>query len=176
MLKITLIAIAGLIILGAASLAIDYYLYSWTSFIKPLGCKHKSIYVEPNNNQLKLEYDMIQIGNEIKTNPNYKIEKPYIAIELYTERSLMVSRMYGDVKYNIWFEKGRTSDGTFTVVNFNNYNSDALNNSSLNKREKPTTPNYSIKKNIYQMIDEMPFNDAQKSELKSKVEILDFRG
>lgn len=125
---------------------------------------YKSIYVESSNEQLVQEYDLIQIGNEIKLNPNY--------IDIFSsETGLFASRMFGNVKYNIRIRKGVTSLGKFTEVGFSNFNSEFHNNLPSLQGEVKTTPNYYIENNITQMIDEMPLNDAQKKELRGKVKI-----
>ncbi len=98
MLKIILIAMVGLMVLGLISMAVDYYFYSWTSHIQPFGCKYKSIGVRLDNDKLKQEYNLIQIGEAIKSNPNYKIESwnneerfykrcPRIEIIIYCQRN-----------------------------------------------------------------------------------------
>jgi hypothetical protein len=164
MLKIILITIVGLALLSVISVAVDYYFYSWTSFVKPFGCEYKSIGVRKDNDKLEQEYDLVQIGNEIKINPNYTIES------WYNEKRLFISRMFGDIRYNIHIEKYTSGNYKFTKSYFSNYNSNSPKPSSPHG-EKPTTPTHYIKSNIYQMIEEMPLTDAQKDELKSKVQI-----
>ena len=165
MLKISLIAVVSLVVLGIALSFVNYYVYSWATYFLPFGCEYKSINAKYDDKYLEQEYDLIKIGEQIKLNPNYKLEKPP------TKSSLTISRMYGDVKYNIGIGKIKTSDGSITKIVFSNFNFDAMNNSRSNRGEKSITPNYYIEKNIYQMIDEMPLDDAQKKELKEKVEI-----
>lgn len=170
MLKITLILLIGLVVLGVISLMVDYYFYSWTSFVRPFGCEYKNIRVVYKHEKLEQEYDLTQIKNNIKSNPNYQIELPYSG-ELQNESTLKISRMFGNVKYNIGLWKHTRPDEKFTRVEFDNFGSDFRNNAPSPTGEQPSTPNHYIENNIYQMIDEMPLTDAQKSELKAKVQI-----
>ncbi len=177
MLKIAFIITVSLAVLGVISLAVDYYFYSWTAFIKPFGCEYKSIGTvftigisDDRDRNLEQQYDLIQIGDAIKSNPNYRLVAPR-GQEPYNKGSLSVSRMFGDVKYNIRIDKGRTSLGEFTKIGFSNPYSEVYNKDLPFGGEKSTIPNYYIKNNINQMIDEMPLNDDQKKELKEKVQI-----
>jgi hypothetical protein len=162
MLKIALASLAVLIVLGIISLAIDYYFYSWTSYVRPFGCEYKSIRVTYGNENLNQEYNLIQIGTEIKSNPNYQFES------WNNEQRLIVSRLFGEVRYGIAIEKKTTSDGQFASVRFWNKSADSA---SVRHGESAVTPDYQIKKNIHQMIDELPLNNDQKKNLEEKVTI-----
>ncbi len=168
MLKIILILIISLILLSVVSIAVNYYLYSWTSFVRPFGCEHKNIRAIYQQERLEQDYDLIQIGNNIKSNPSYKFEFPDTG-NPFGENWLEISRMFGNVKYKVRFEKHTNSSKKYTKIEFSNLNFDYSQKITFPNGEKPTTPNRYIENNIYQMIDEMPLSDAQKNELKSKV-------
>ena len=166
MLKIISILFVGLVLLGVISIAVDYYYYSWTSFVRPFGCEYKNIRAIYQQEKLEQEYDLSQIAEKLQSDPrsNFKI--------ILSGGGLGVSQMFNDVKYVIGFQEYNSINGKYTKVNFHNINSDSYNNYSLSRKgEKPTTPDQYIRNNIYQMINEMPLNEAQKDELKSKVQI-----
>lgn len=162
MLKIALASLIALVAFCVLSLVIDYYFYSWTSHIRPFGCEYKSIKVAYGNEKLTQEYNLIQIGAEIKANPNYQFES------WNNEQRLIVSRLFGDVRYGIAIEKKTTSDGQFASVRFWNKSAEPV---SVRHGESAVTPDYQIRKNIHQMIDELPLNMDQKKDLEEKVTI-----
>lgn len=164
MLKIILPVIASLILLGIALSLLNYYFYSWTSFVQPFGCEYKYIHATNKQDKLEQKYDLRQIASKLRSNPQPKFEVHF------SNGSLGVSRKLGNVKYNIGFQKHNSSSGKFTKIDFHNFNFE-LNNKPSPKGEPLTTPNYHIKSNIFQMINEMPLNDIQKKELKEKVQI-----
>lgn len=170
MLKISLIAIAVLFILGLSSLAVDRYLYSWTSYLRPFGCEHKSVNVAYGNERLREQYDLIEIGNTLRTDPDYQIESPFDK-EQFTEGSLNISRVFGSVKYRVGLGKHISGGEHYFSVRFSNYTYDTKNRNGSRHGESSTTPNHRIEQNMYMMINEMPLNDIQKTELKEKVTI-----
>jgi hypothetical protein len=151
MLKFALITIVVLIITSIAALFINYYFYSWTSFINPFGCSCKEI--APKETMLEQEYDLIKIGESTKLDTRYNTA--------YRSSRFSTSRSFADVKYTIRIDYRPPSTGNYYEVYFSNGNTSEL----------KTTPNAYIRRNINQMIDEMPLNDEQKTELKSKVRI-----
>lgn len=164
MLKITLASLAVLVVLGIISLAIDYYFYSLTSYFKLFGCQCNTIRVEPKNENLVQEYDLLQIGNRLRSNLHYRFHAPS-EIYPYSERSLSVSREFSDVRYVIGLAKGRTADGNYTRLRFWNGHTERSKHLSYSG-EAPTTPNYYIESNVNLMIDDMKLNEDQKNELR----------
>jgi hypothetical protein len=154
-LRISLIAIVSLVLLGVASFYVDYYYYSWTSFVKPFGCEYK--YIGPVKVPLEQQsYDSTQIGEKSKLNSSY--ESVY-----YDVSRVSVASVFNNVRYVIRIESYNTSVGKLTEASFYN--------DSDNKNDSKTTSDYYIIQNINQMIDEMPLTVAQKAELKSKVTV-----
>jgi hypothetical protein len=153
MLKISLIGIIGLVLLGVVAFYVDYYYYSWTSFIQPFGCQYK--YIGPVKVPLEQNYNPIQIGEQSKLNPNF--ESVY-----YDISRVSVVSVFNRIKYIIRIEKYNTSVGKFTEVSYYN---------ESDKNESKTTPDYHVLQNINQMIDEMPLTDIQKHELKNKATV-----
>jgi hypothetical protein len=158
MLKFALITIVVLVITSIVAFYVNYYHYSWTSFINPFGCSCKEIRVKSvgigiKNAVLAQQYDLVKLGNETKVNPNYGV--------YYDLRRFSATRNFGEVKYIIRIDYYPTSMGNFYEVYY----------SHDNTSEPKTTPSAYIRKNINQMIDEMPLNDEQKIELKSKVTV-----
>ncbi len=158
---------AGLVILGIVLIAVDYYFYSWTSYFQPLGCRYKSLGINRNENKLNENYDLVQIGDEIKLNPTYHLEDLNF-VKLYSKERLAIFRTFGDIKYKIGFEN---PEGKFTKVEFGTSQFEDYQKPELPEGETMSTPGYYIRKNIDLMIDEMPLNAAQKDELKGKVKI-----
>jgi hypothetical protein len=156
MLKISLIAIVSFVLLGVVAFYVDYYFYSWTSFVNPFGCRCKQIRVkhvpDKKNNILEQNYDLVKIGKAVESDGNYK--------EFYFDlMRLSVSRKFSNVTYNIRIDQHKASIGSYLDIYFSNDYTDK------------TTPNYFIQQNINQMIDELPLSSEQKEELKSKVTV-----
>lgn len=164
MFKIIIISTLLLVLSGAVLVFVNYYVYSWTSHIKPFGCKYKSINVEIGNEQLSEDYDLVKIRKILKQNLNYKIERQT------NDRHLHVSRMFNDTKYNIWIDKKKKSDGWVTKVEYGNYNKHAFNN-RIPHGEERTMPDYRIKGNIFQMLNDMHLTKSQKKEMKARLKV-----
>lgn len=160
MLKMALVGIFGLVLFGVIAFYVDYYFYSWTSFVHPFGCNYKQIRVksvpDKKNNILEQNYDLIKIGNLIESDAKY--DKTY-----YNAGRVFASRKFDDIVYGIRIDYHNFSTENYFNVEFSNGN----NTPQLGK----TTPDYYIKRNINKMIDEMPLNDEQKSEIKNKVTV-----
>ena len=158
--KFLSIALFNLIVISTASLMIDYYVYSWTSHFAPFGCACKKItypfYAEES-------YDLIELGSVIKENPDYTVvSSPEQKFRLF------IRRRFNDVNYHIDIEK--QFDGKI-LITLNNSHNEYAKNETFSSGEKLTTPDYYIRKNAFQMIEELPFNSGQKKELESKVKV-----
>ncbi len=166
MLKVILILFVALITLVTLILVINYYFYSLAPYVQPFGCEYKKIGVIYESKKLEQKYDLNQIADILQLDPESKFKV------VFSGRSLGVSQVLNGVKYNIGFVEYNTADGKFIEVDFHNINLEVDDARSLSRSgEVPTTPNKYIKNNIFQMIDEMPLSEAQKVELKSKVQI-----
>ncbi len=154
--KILLLISIFLAIAFIAALAINYYYYSWTSFIQPFGCRSKIMGAKATRFALKQEYDLQAIGEEIQQNPNYRLEG------IPNKSYLIVSRLFGDLKYQIRLH--RLSLPGEMELSFPTW-------SSKTSGEDPTTPDYEVYSRAYLMIDEMPLNDFQKKELKNSFRV-----
>ncbi|HQU92995.1 MAG TPA: hypothetical protein PLK77_11895 [Pyrinomonadaceae bacterium] len=156
--KILLLISIFLALLFVASLAVNYYYYSWTSFVQPFGCRAKVIFgTKAGRSILVQEYDLQAIGEEIQRNPNYSLDGAPNKLRLIT------SRYFGDLKYEIRFE--RLSPPDKIELSF-------LTWSLRDSGEVPTTPNYEIYRRAYLMIDEMPLNEVQKKEIKDSIYVV----
>lgn len=154
MLKLALIGLVVLVITGVVALFINYYFYSWTSFINPFGCSCKEIGVRYDKKNLDQQYDLEKIYQLVKSDEKY--EETF-----YNGYLFKVSRTFDNVLYGVAFSSYKTSSG-------NNYKITIANPPQSHTK---TTPNALLRKNINQMIDEMPLNNEQKEELKSKVTV-----
>lgn len=149
----------AIVVISIVSLAIDYYLYSWTSFIRPFGCESKRITATEPKDLLNQDYDLAKIWEGLETNSNYRLES------WHDERRLFISRTFGNIKYHIHFENYISGGSAKRRVTFLTKNADGK------LGEDPTTPNYQIFRRVYLMIDEMPLNPYQKDELKRNIRI-----
>ncbi len=164
MLKIALIAIISLVLLGVVVFYVDYYYYSWTSFVQPFGCRYKEIgYSEMS---LEQKYNLSELAENISSKPNYNLHYDPV-----TKSGLSVSRIFNNVSYTIQFSSYNLLGVGYNKVSFSNTLTTDIDISNVKQNEVYTTPNYYILQNINQMIDEMPLDDSQKSELKSKVTV-----
>jgi hypothetical protein len=159
MLKFALITIVVLIITSIVAFYVNYYHYSWTSFINPFGCSCKKVSVkfagvDKRNEILTQQYDLQKIYQGTKSNDKYKSV-------FFNGHSLGIERKFNDVVYKIHFSSTISSSGTIYSIYFSNGS----------PYEPKTTPNAYIKNNIEQMIDEMPLTNEQKTELKNKVSV-----
>ncbi len=166
MLKIILLSLSTIVLLGAVSLVIDYYFYSWTSYLRPFGCKYKNIATSESGGNLENSFDLIQIGQMLSSNPNYSLGHPRLQ-KPYSSEQLEVTRRFGDVLYKIIFQN--TQSGA--KVRFNIVSTYVNQPSASAFGEAPSVPDHYIKVNIHQMINEMPLNDVQKEELKRSVTV-----
>ena len=153
LIKIALLGTVGLVLLGAVAFYVNYYYYSWTSFVHPFGCRCKQI-TGKNTNRLEQTYDLVKIGEQAKSSDKY--ESVY-----YNQRRVSATRVYGSVKYIVRIDYYTTSTGNFFELSVGHGYTE----------EPKTTPNYYIQQNINQMIDEMPLSNEQKEDLKGKVTV-----
>ncbi len=107
------------------------------------------------------DYDLVQIGTLLKANSNYTVGNDL------SESSLSVTREFNNVNYSLGFQKNPPAGECYIGISNGSQQSSRM----LRPYELPTVPDYRILNNAYQMIDEMPLNDAQKTELKSSVRI-----
>jgi hypothetical protein len=162
LLKFTLAGIVGLVLLGVIAFYVDYYYYSWTSFVQPFGCRYKEIgYSEVS---LEQKYDLLELAENMNSNPKYNLHYDSV-----TKSSLSVSRIFNDVSYTIQFSSYNLPGRGYNKVSFSNTLTIDIDTSSIKQSETSITPNYYIIKNISRMIDEMPLTDIQKEELKNNV-------
>jgi hypothetical protein len=154
MLKFALITIVVLVITSIVAFYVNYYHYSWTSFINPFGCSCKEIGVRYDKKVLDQTYDLEKIYEIIKSDEKY--EETF-----YNGYLFKVARNFDNVLYGLSFSSYKTSTESYYKITISN---------GVQSHTK-TTPNNLLRKNINQMIDEMPLNDAQKEDLKSKVTV-----
>ena len=71
------------------------------------------------------------------------------------------------MKYNIIFENSNgASEFNLNTDNFGGYPSGLVTGG-----ERCTTPSFVVERNVYRIIDDLPLNDLQKSELKQYVRV-----
>jgi hypothetical protein len=162
MLKISLIAVVSLVLLGVVAFYVDYYYYSWTSFIQPFGCEYKSI--GPSGVTLEQVYDLDVLVEKLRPDSNYLVNHK-------NKYSLTVSRIFRNVNYTIHFSGHNSEKGVYYDLSYSNGHFNLNSNEGTKQNEVYTTPDYYILQNINQMIDEMPLTDIQKQELKNKVTV-----
>jgi len=127
-------------------------------------CDYKSIGVPTengSNQKLTGSYDLKRLAEAMKLNRNYEIN------DHYNGDGLVVSRVFKGVKYNIVLEK---RDET-TELNLNTYNFKGYPNGTVAWGERCNRRNESIKSNVLRMIEDLPLDSHQKSELKKYVRV-----
>ncbi len=169
LIKILIGIATGFILLIISLGLINYYVYCWTSYLPFVGEDYKTIefvYEKQNdpfhNHEVLESYDLVQIGTQLKSNPNYRVG------DILDDHTLFVARNFKDVSYSIYIGKTERTAKHLTV-GFDHFINQHQPEKS--KSELGTAPDYYIYKNINQMIDEMPLSNAQKIELKSGVRI-----
>ncbi len=167
--KILLGIATGFILLIVSLGLINYYVYCWTSFLPIVGFDYKSIefiYEKQNNpftiHEVLEDYDLVKIGNELKSKSDYQIG------DNLDEHTLFVTRKFNDVTYSIYIGKTKPGDEHFTAE-FSHFVKQRSPEKS--KFELPTTPDFHVRQNLERMIDEMPLNEAQNKELKIGIRI-----
>ena len=129
------------------------------------ACEYKSISVPTengHNQKLSHSYDLREIAAAMRLNHDYEVND-----RASGGVGLVISRTFNRVKYNIVFD---VFSGVYEF-NLNTYNFSGYPNGSAAGGEKCTTPNYLIKRNVYRMIDDLPLNLSQKTELKQYVRV-----
>jgi hypothetical protein len=85
-----------------------------------------------------------------------------------------VSRKFGNINYRISFQN---SPGSYEGFNLNTSTDNEKYSFPSVAGEKCTVPDYALKNNILTMIDDLPFTDSQKDEMKDYVTVASvFRG
>ena len=166
MLKKLTITLLGSIVSILLLIVINRFVFSWTGLIfGRLGlCEYKSIGVPTSNGynkKLSQSYNIPQIASAMRMNRNYEVN------DHYNGNGLVVSRTFNGVKYNIIFE----NNNGVSEFNLNTYNFDGYPSGLVTGGERCTTPSYVAERNVYRIIDDLPLNDLQKSELKQYVSV-----
>lgn len=129
-----------------------------------IRCKYKSIAVPTDNGsnqKLGQLYDLKRLVSVMRANPDYEVN------DHYNGDGVIVSRIFNGVKYNIVFEnRNGVSEFNLDTNNIKGYP-----NGTMAWGEKCSTPNRLIKRNVYRIIDDLPLNAQQKSELKQYVRV-----
>lgn len=127
-------------------------------------CQYKSIAVPTENSanqKLSRLYDLRRLADVMSRNRNYEIN------DRYNGEGLVISRVFKRVKYNVVFEN---RDGT-TELNLNTYNFKGYPNGTVAWGEKCNRQDDVIKSNVFRMIEDLPLESQQKSELKKYVQV-----
>ena len=164
LLKITSAGVLFIVLFGIIAFCVDYYYYSWTSFVQPFGCRYKKI--GPNKAKLYEIYDLNEIYYAIKADSNYEVNL------LLEGKYLKLTRVFNEIIYQIEISNYTTSNGTHTEVIFSNNSNRFDLESNLIKLLPKTTANYYISQNINTMIEGFAFSENQKKELKQNVVII----
>lgn len=160
--QIALYTLLGLGVVGIGLGAIDYYVYSLTGmFMRKFNlCNYKSMSVRTENGAeqlLSFEINPRQIAEIMSEKEEYEVK-------LNSGSLTIISRKYNGVRYNIEFQ---TSSGRpeFTV-------------NTYRWREDPgplgeecSAPSAVVWQRIYQMVDDLPFDDSQKNEIKKCIRV-----
>ena len=88
LIKIALLGTVSLVLIGVVAFYVDYYFYSWTSFVNPFGCRCKAI-TGKTTDLLEQTYDLVKIGEDSKLSDKY--ENIY-----YHQRRFSATRIYLD--------------------------------------------------------------------------------
>jgi hypothetical protein len=166
--KMILYSLLILILFVGVLIIIDRYFFSLTGFVSGQTrlCKHKTVRVPGENaNPQKLSFsiDPKHIASELKKMPAYEVN------DWYEGNRAVISRRFGDVKYNIVLEF-RYGDGQ-GQFNLNTFDFKGYPEGSVDGGETCTTPNRVLMGNVHQMIDDMPLSDGQKDEMKQHVRV-----
>jgi hypothetical protein len=127
-------------------------------------CEYKLIAVPTDNGsnqELGQLYDLKRLASVMRLNRDYEVN------DHYNGDGVVVSRMFKGVKYNIVFE----NRNGFSEFNLDTDNFKGYPNGTIAWGEKCSTPNHLVKRNVYRMIDDLPFSSQQKSELKQYVRV-----
>lgn len=125
-----------------------------------LPCHYKTVGVPGKNGEsqkLGLRYDREQIAAAMRSNPAYEV------FDRYDGRGVIVSRLFNGVKYNLVFDQ-------YGGFNLNTYNFKGYPGSgTVAWGEKCDTPDRILRRNVYRMIEDLPLDAAQQTELKRYV-------
>ena len=166
-LKILLLAGAAVLVLSILFL-INRFIFSWGGLLFSTVnlCEYKSIGVPTENaanKTLAQFYQLHEIAAVMKAKGNYDINE-----RASGGQGLVISRIFNGVNYNIIFDTHKN----VSEFNLNTYNFRGYPSGTVTGGEKCTTASYSIEKKVYQMIDDMPLNSAQRTELKENVRVI----
>jgi hypothetical protein len=124
-------------------------------------CQYKTIAVPGENGEnqmLSFSSDLKRLAATMKSNRAYEVS------EHYNGDGVIISRTFKGVKYNIIFEnRGSIS------FNLNTYNFKGYPNGTVAWGERCGTPHRLIRRKVYLMIEDLPFDIQQKAELKRYV-------
>ena len=122
-------------------------------------CQYKTIGVPGKNGEsqkLSLLYDRERIAAAMRSNPAYDV------FDRYDGRGVIVSRLFNGVKYNLVFDQ-------YGGFNLNTYNFKGYPGGTVAWGERCDTPDRVLRRNVYRMIEDLPLDAAQATELKRYV-------
>lgn len=166
--KLRKMIIYSLLVLTAfvgALIIIEQFFYSLTGFAMQQTnlCRHKTVCVRGENSApqpLSFPIDPHFLAAEMRKVPGYEVNDR-------NGVSVMISRRFGEVKYNIVLGN---RDG-YGLMNLNTFDSAGYSAGSVVGGETCTTPGRFLKKNVYNMIDDLPITTGQKDEMKGYVAV-----
>lgn len=175
----------GFFIVVTVSVVINHYVFSWVGIVLSRAglCEYKSIHVPARNGgdkRLSFPVDLAEVAAALSPNPDYKVR--------HDDFMLLVTRIYGDVEYNMRFINGGGGDDLVSYFHLSTYTarkskgvwrkcSDdpngyySVQDEIILIGEKCGTPAYRIKRNVYRMIRDLPLGYLQRAELKVNVRV-----
>jgi len=163
-----ILPLAGAAVLVVAILfLVNRFVFSWGGLLLSTVnlCKYKSVAVPRGNGantELAQSYQLHEIAAAMKAKGNYDVNE-----RASGGQGLVISRIFNGVNYNIIFDTFKKSEFNLNTYNFRGYSGGLVTGG-----EKCTTASYSIERKVYQMIDDMPLNSAQRKELKGNVRVI----
>ena len=164
-----ILPLAGAVVLVLSILfLINRFIFSWGGLLLSTVdlCKYKSVAVPTGNGtnqQLAQSYQLHEIAAVMKAKGNYEVNE-----RASGGQGLVISRTFNGVNYNIVFDTFKN----VSEFNLNTYNFRGYSGGLVTGGEKCTTASYRIEKKVYRMIDDMPLNSAQRTELKENVRVI----
>lgn len=151
------------LLIGVFLLAIDRYYFSWSSLLR-VGST-KNIRREAGAHKLTEHYDLKKIAENIPTGTGYKAQ-------FTGPNRLFIVRNFQGTPYSLVLFRISNTSGSEVTVSFGNFSGDYSIEPNVERGEPKTTPNFLILSNIRKMLDDLPFDPAQKNELLSQVAIV----
>lgn len=164
-LQFILAGFIALLIVILLAMLVEFYVFSWFGFLRQKAdlCQHKSVTIaeaKDNRQRLSFDYDIRFIAAEMRKKENYLVKETHPEV-------VVIFRKFDDVIYRITFigygtPQPGVSIGTYIEAESSQFQWGG---------EKCSAPNYVLKEKMFAMIDDLPFTEVQKDEVKQSVKV-----